>query len=842
MWVLNKNEALKNLNSSEEGLNEKEVESRLEKYGLNDLPGRRKRKSLDVLASQFKSPLVLILIAVCIIALFLRVIEDAFIIIGIVIINAILGFFQEFKSEKTLEKLTKYIRFTAKVIREGQIVEVDTRRLAIGDIVTFENGDIIPADLRLIDVDELSINESLITGESTPVEKAIKSIDKKDLMPHEMKNIAFMGTTVADGLGKGVVFSVGMNTYLGKTASYLKLEEPEGDFQVSMRNFGDSLIRIILIGTLIIFAINSFLGRSILDSFLFAMALAVGIVPESLPIIITMSLSRGAMRLAKKNVIVKKLVSIEDLGNLDVLCCDKTGSLTESRITLEGFVDVNNQTRKEILSYGLLCNSAIVQKNNIKGNPIDVSIWQYARRHNINIDSGFQKVDEMAFDYNTKKMGVVVKKKDKFTLIVKGAPESIVSSSSHILIGNKKYRINNHKKTIEKTFKKLRDAGYRVVAIALKNIPKKLDYKESDESNLTFLGFLTFIDPPKKSSKEALDTFRKLGVKLKILTGDEPVVTRRIAEDVGFTPNELQKIVLGSEVSKMNDDELRKVVEEITIFARITPEMKFRIIKALKENGHITGFLGDGVNDAPALRESDVGISVETGCDVAKDASDIILIHKSLKVIAEGIEEGRKTFSNVIKYVLNTISANIGNMTTLGIVSLFMNFLPLLPVQILLANFLSDAPLLTISTDNVDKEELTKPKRWNKKYIEKFALFFGGISSVFDFITITILVYILHSYPELFRTGWFLESVLSEIIITFAIRTRKRFYKSKPGKILFITSIITAILTIWIIFSPFGYLFGFVPLVDWLLIAIGFILIAYFVLVEVLKNYIMNKI
>jgi len=842
MWMLNKNEALKNLNSSEEGLNEKEAELRLKKYGLNDLPGRRKRKGLDVLASQFKSPLVLILIAVCIIALFLRVIEDAVVIIGIVIINAILGFFQEFKSEKTLEKLTKYIRFTAKVVREGQLVEVDTRKLAIGDIVTFENGDIIPADLRLIDVDELSINESLITGESIPVEKAIKSIDKKNLMPHEMKNIAFMGTTVADGLGKGVVFSVGMNTYLGKTASYLKLEEPEGDFQVSMRKFGDSLIRIILIGTLIIFAINSFLGRSILDSFLFAMALAVGIVPESLPIIITMSLSRGAMRLAKKNVIVKKLVSIEDLGNLDVLCCDKTGSLTESQITLEGFVDVNNQTRKEILSYGLLCNSAIAQKNNIKGNPIDASIWQYARRHNINIDSNFQKVDEMAFDYNTKKMGVVVKKKDKFILIVKGAPESIVSSSSYILIGNKKYRINSHKKTIEKTFKKLRDAGYRVVAIALKNVSKKSDYKESDESNLTFLGFLTFIDPPKKSSKEALDTFRKLGVKLKILTGDEPVVTRRIAEDVGFTPNELQKIVLGNEIGKMNDDELRKVVEEITIFARITPEMKFRIIKALKENGHITGFLGDGVNDAPALRESDVGISVETGCDVAKDASDIILIHKSLKVIAEGIEEGRKTFSNVIKYVLNTISANIGNMTTLGIVSLFMNFLPLLPVQILLANFLSDAPLLTISTDNVDKEELTKPKRWNKKYIEKFALFFGGISSVFDFITITILVYVLHSYPELFRTGWFLESVLSEIIITFAIRTRKRFYKSKPGKILFITSILTAILTIWIIFSPFGYLFGFVPLVDWLLIAIGFILIAYFVLVEVLKNYIMNKI
>jgi Mg2+-importing ATPase len=660
-------------------------------------------------------------------------------------------------------------------------------------------------------------------------------------MPHEMKNIAFMGTTVVNGSGKGIVYSVGMDTYLGKTASYLKVEEPEGDFQTNMRKFGDSLVRIILIGTLIIFAVNSFLGRNPFDSFLFAMALAVGIVPESLPIIITISLSRGAIRMARKGVIVKKLVSIEDLGNLDVLCCDKTGSITESQITLEGFVDVNNNINKKILIYGLLCNSAIIHDSIIKGDPIDSSIWHYARKRNIFPSPEYQKVREIPIDYEKRKMAVVIKKKDKCLLISKGAPESILASSSHVIVNHKKYKIENYKRKIQNTSKNLSNKGYRVIAVAAKFVPNKLDYKEFEESNLTFLGFLTFVDPPKKTAKEALNIFRKLGVKVKILTGDDPIITREIAKETGFKSDEYEKIVLGKDIENMSEEELRKVVNETTIFARVTPENKYRIIKALKENGHITGFLGDGVNDAPALRYADVGISVETGADIAKDAANIILTHKSLKVIADGIEEGRKTFSNAIKYILNTISANIGNMTTLGIISLRLDFLPLLPVQILLTNFLSDAPLLTISTDNVDKEELTKPKKWNIGHIEKFALTFGGISSIFDFMTIFILIYALSANATLFRTGWFLESVLSEIIVTFAIRTRKRFYKSKPGKVLLITSIITAIFTIWLIFSPIGYLFEFVPLANWLLIAIGFILIAYFVMVEILKSRLMDK-
>jgi len=842
IWMLNKDEVIKNLNSSDDGLTEEEVENRIKEYGLNDLPGRRKRKALEVLIYQFKSPLVLILIAASVVAFFLQEITDSFIIIGIVVFNSVLGFFQEFKSERALERLTKYIKFTAKVLRNGNIAEIDTKRLTIGDIVEFETGDIVPADLRLLEADELSINESIVTGESVPVEKTSKTINEKKLMPHEMKNIAFMGTTAVNGSGKGIVYSIGMNTYLGKTASYLKVEEPEGDFQVNMRKFGDSLIRIILIGTLLIFAINSILGRNVFESFLFSMALAVGIVPESLPVIITISLSRGAARMAKKGVIVKKLVSIEDLGNLDVLCCDKTGSLTESQITLEGFLDVNGHPNKKILTYGLLCNSAIVHNSIIRGDPTDASIWHYARKHNVIVDPAYQKVNEIPINYEKRKMAVVIRKKDRRLLVSKGAPEAILSSSSHVIIEHKKYKINEYKRKIQNTYKSLSSRGYRVIAVAAKFVPKKSDYDEVDETNLTFLGFLTFLDPPKKTAKEALNRFRKLGVKMKILTGDDPIITRMIAKETGFTQNEYEKIILGEDIEKISEEELRKIIEEVTIFARITPENKYRIIKALKENKHITGFLGDGVNDAPALRQADVGISVETGADVAKDAADIILTHKSLRVIADGIEEGRKTFSNIIKYILNTISANIGNMTTLGIISLFLNFLPLLPVQILLANFISDAPLLTISTDNVDKEEMSKPKRWNIRGIEKFALIFGSISSIFDFITIVVLIYALSAGPELFRTGWFLESVLSEIIITFAIRTRKRFYKSKPGKLLLITSVVTALLTVWLIFSSFGYLFEFVPLDNLTLVSIILLeLIAYFAIVEILKTRLMSK-
>jgi Mg2+-importing ATPase len=841
IWMLDKNEVLRYLGSSEEGLSERESEDRNTKYGLNDLPGRRKRKAIEVLVSQFKSPLVLILIAACIVALFLQEITDALIIIGIVIFNAILGFTQEFKSEKSLEKLTKYIKYLSKVLRSGQLIEIDTKKLTVGDIVEFETGDIIPADLRLLEVNELCINESLITGESLPTEKSFKVVSEEKLMPHEMKNTAFMGTTVVKGSGRGVVYSIGKDTYLGKTASYLKVEEPEGDFQTNMRKFGDSLIRIILIGTLIIFAINSILGRSVFDSFLFAMALAVGIVPESLPIIITISLSKGATRMAKKDVIVKKLVSIEDLGNLDVLCCDKTGSITENKITLEEFLDLDYHTNKKILIYGLLCNSAVIHNNVIRGDPIDSSIWYYARSHDISLDPHYQKILEIPMDYEKRKMATVIKKKNRYVLIVKGAPESVLSSSSHVIIGHKRYKIKEHKRKIQDSYKKLSSKGYRVIAVAEKFVPKKVNYKEIDESNLTFLGFLTFIDPPKKTAKESLNLFRKLGVKLKILTGDDPIITRRVAEEVGFNKDEYERIVLGEEIDKLSEEELRNVVENVTLFARITPENKYRIIKALKENGHITGFLGDGINDAPALRQADVGISVENGVDIAKDAADIILTHKSLRVIADGIEEGRKTFTNVTKYVLNTISANIGNMTTLGIVSLFLNFLPMLPIQILLANFISDAPLLTISTDNVDKEELSKPKRWNIKKMQRLTLAFGGVSSIFDFITIAFLVYVLSANAELFRTGWFLESVLSEILVTFSIRTRKSFYKSKPGKLLVATSAVTGLLTIFLVFSPLGYLFEFVHLAFWILAVIGMILISYFLIVEFLKKHLMKE-
>ncbi|MCW1310131.1 MAG: magnesium-translocating P-type ATPase, partial [Candidatus Nanoarchaeia archaeon] len=745
------------------------------------------------------------------------------------------------KSEKAIDKLLKYISYKAKVIRDGKVIEVDTRNLVIGDVVIISVGDIVPADLLLISADDLYVNESILTGESYPVRK-IGVSNKSNLASFNIKNIAFMGTNVTEGLGKGIVVATGKNTEFAKIATMLEVKVPESDFQKNIRKFGDFLLKIVLIGTFIIFLLNSLLGRDIFDSFLFALALAVGIVPESLPIIVTITLSNGALFLAKKKVVVKKLISIEDLGNMDVLCTDKTGTLTESRIKLQEFIDVDEQPNEDLVIYSLLCNSAILHKNKVTGNPIDVAIWEYAKiwKYPIKRIVSYEKIEEIPFDHKRKRMSTVVKQGGKYLLIAKGAPESVLEISKYALSKGKKQSINKCIEKIKRIYQDFSKRGYRVISVAIKEIEKKDDYSIKDEKDLIFLGFLVFIDPPKKTAREALFALHKLGVQVKILTGDSDLVAKEVASKVGLKVRD-EEIILGHEIEKMNKEELRKVVEEKFIFARVTPEQKYRIILALHDNGHVVGYLGDGVNDAPALRAADVGISVDTGVDVAKDAADIIILKKSLMVIADGIAEGRKIFGNIMKYILNTISANIGNMTTVGIASVILNFIPLLPSQILLTNFLSDMPLLSISTDNVDEEELMRPKRMSIKLISKFSIIFGGISVLFDILTLGLLKYVFLVKEAMLRTGWFIESCLSEILITFAIRTRKKFYESKPSKILLYVSVIIAVLTVCIVYSPLNILFEFLPLPIHFLITIFIILLSYFLMAEVVKLYVYKK-
>jgi len=827
-YALGKEELLRKLSCSEYGLSSQEAKKRLEEYGLNDISLKDKRSTIEIFLSQFKSPLILVLLGATVIAGVVGDQQDALIILGIVVINACLSFYQEFKSEKALAELRKYISFNAKALRDGKEVELDVKELVPGDLVFLEIGDIVPADLRVIESKDLTLNESVVTGESFPVHKIIESIALPDAQPSQQKNIAFMGTNVASGEGKGIVVATAEKTEFGRTATVLSAKEPPTDFQKSIKKFGNFLIKIIFALTIFVFVINSLLGRNLLESFLFALALAVGITPELLPLIITISLSAGAMHLAKKKMIVKRLVSIEDLGNIDVLCMDKTGTLTENQITLEDYFDADGIKSRELIELGLACNSAIIGKGKATGNIIDSAIWNYAQKQGIQIKK-FNKIEEIEFDYERRRMSTVIEEKGKRILICKGAPESILSVCNS----------TQKEKDLIKKFNELSNEGFRVVAIASKEIGKKKNYSIEDENGLNFKGLLAFLDPPKKTAIHSLKEFQKLNVELKVLTGDNELVTGEICREIGLKIK--GKIVLGSEIEKMNEIEFLKAIEENNVFARITPEQKFRIVEGLGKRGHIVGFLGDGVNDAPALKAADVGITVDSAVDIAKDSAEIILLQKSLMVVAEGIQHGRKTFGNIIKYIFNTMSANFGNMITLAVSSVFLPFIPLLPSQILLANLVSDVPLITVSTDNVDEDYLHKPKRWNIKTISNFMVYFGIISSVFDFITIGFLMLIVGADAAIFRTAWFLESVLSEIIVTFAIRTKRSFWKSHPSKVLIYSSIAAMILTIALIYSPIAFIFKFESLAIPVLISIGVIILAYFLLVEGAKKRFFQK-
>jgi len=837
-WAKTSEEAIREFSSSENGLDDREVDERLVKYGLNDIPVRKKKSAISLLISQMKDVLIIALIIASAISLFTGGENEAVAILVIVVINISLGFIQEYKSEKSLQTLIKYITYQAKVLRNGEEKEVDTRYIVPGDIVFLETGDRVPADLRLIETDELEIDESIVTGESYPAHKISSPIIAKDLPPQKMKNIAFMGTLVVNGKAKGIVVSTAMESTFGKVVGFLKTEEPETNYQKNIRKFGSFLIKGITIGIVFIFIVNALTGylsnsltaERILKSALFSLALAVGIIPESLPIIITIGLSRGARLMSKKGVIVKKLSSIEDLGNMDIFCSDKTGTLTENKITLIDHLDLDGNRNDDLLQLASSCTSVVQTARAMAGNPLDVAIMEYAEKKDLKNSVG-DRVELLPFDYSRRRMSVVVKRNDKHLLICKGAPENVIQASTKMKVNGKIVQLDPAKaeEQAETLFRK----GYRVISVATKDVEKKPDYSKDEENNLTLLGLLYFKDPLKTRAKESLNQFRKLGVEVKILTGDNPTVAKTIAEDVGL---EAREILLGENVDAMHDDQLEKAAEKANLFARLTPEHKARIVSLLSKHGHVTGFLGDGVNDAPALRYADIGISVDSGVDIAKEAADIILTQPSLDIISAGIIEGRTTFSNTTKYILNTVSANVGNMATLAIISVMLNFLPMLPIQVLLTNLISDGPLLSISTDKVDEGELTRPRNWDIKLIGRFARFFGGISSVFDFATISLTLILVGSNIALFRTCWFIESTLSEIIVTFAIRTRKRFYKSMPSKILLLSSVVFGLLTVLLPYSPLNTVFEFFPPTPFLLSLIFGILLLYFIVVEAVKH------
>lgn len=732
------------------------------------------------------------------------------VIIAIITLSVILGFYNEYKAERIIDDLRQSVSLKAVVFRDGKPTEVDSKLVVPGDLVSVYLGDIVPADMRVLDFKDLEVNEASLTGEPFPVEKTNVKLELQNPTPQDLTNYLFMGTVVVHGTGRGVVVQTGKRTEFGSISRSLARARPESEFQRGVRKYGSMLITLTLVLVVAIFSLNALVGHPLIDSLLFSLAVAVGLVPELMPAIVTISLSQAARRMAEKHVVVKRQVSIEDFGNMDVLCTDKTGTLTSGKIALKNYWELGTHNGGLLLEYSMLCNSAVVGAK-ITGNPMDVAIWEYAADHpNAEGVKSYTHVDEIPFDYQRRMMSTVVRKGTELTLITKGAPESVLPKCKQAKSDGETQPIDSVQKLIDAKLAEHSGAGYRTLAVACRTIEAKSSFSVDDESNLTFLGLLVFTDPPKTDARQAFDKLKEMGVDVKILTGDNELVAVKICEELHIP---VYRVIRGSELTQMSLAEIRSAVEEATIFARITPEQKLDIIKALKANKHVTGFLGDGVNDAPALFEADVGISVDSAVDVAKDAADIVLLDKDLLVLANGIGEGRKIFGNTTKYILMGTSSNFGNMFSAAGASIFLPFLPMLPMQILFMNLFYDVANMTLPTDNVDEEYTNMPRRWDIGFVRKFTLFFGPFSSLYDFLTFGIMLFIFQASPALFHSGWFVESFWTEVLVIFVIRTRRiPFTKSRPGKWLTVLTLTCVALGTILPFTILGDFLGFTPL------------------------------
>lgn len=841
-WRFSKLEVFDKLSTSESGLSDNEAKELLNKYGTNEtLINSAIPPFVKILASQFKSWLILILIIASAISFFLGEKLDSFVIMSYVLLSAFFGFVQEFKAENAVEKVKKYLSYKCKVLRSGKWINIENKFLVPGDVVEIRLGDKVPADIRLYKCDGLSIDESILTGESIPVEKTEEKLNKDSLIVSDRKNMAFMGTTAVSGIGIGVVVATGLNTYFGHSQKLFTQKSSESDFQIQIKSFSKFLFKVITVMTFGIFLINAIQAKDVVESFLFAVALAIGITPEMLPAIITVTLSQGAIKMAKKKVIVKRLASVEDFGNIDTLCMDKTGTLTLGKFSFVGAFSASGIEDESLIKKALICTSKFAEDSNeLKYDAHDEAIWESVYAHKYIKKLVHTKfVNENIFDYERRRMSVFYHEGENSFLVVKGSSESVISACNKVIKQTKLLCLTKSlRKTLSQKYCDFEDKGYRVLALAEKKLKSDITTK-TDEKDLTFIGFLLFKDPVKESAHGAIEKFEKLGINLKILSGDSLVVTVNIARETGvdFTDSE---VIEGSDLEKLSQEEFNQVCKTKKIFARITPELKYKIIRSLNYEGHIVGFLGDGINDAGALREADVGISVDTGADIAKDASDIILLKKDLTVLVEGIEAGRKTFGNIMKYILNTISANYGNMFTVAISSFFLKFIPLLPSQILLNNFISDIPLFAVATDNVDSDFLKKPKKWNIGFIQNFMIYYGFVSTFFDLLLILPMIFILKVDVEVFRTAWFVESSISEVLVTFAIRTKLPFYKSRPSVWLMGLSLVTILLVISMsVMQVKLFHFTHLPIFVWALIV--FDLVAYFVVTEIAKRSFFKK-
>jgi len=830
-WSIDTENLLNLLNTSRAGLTSDAAEQRLRTYGRNVLAPAKRATWPRILAAQYKSPIVLILIFAVAISLFLHDLTDALIILVIITASGLLSFWQELGATDVIRKLLAMVQIKSTVLRDGEEKQVNSSEVVPGDVIVLGAGAKVPADSIVLEVKNLYVDEAALTGETYPVEKTIfKQAVETDLA--QRKNSLFMGTNVASGIGKAIAVRTGKETEFGKISERLQIKAPETEFERGLRRFGYYLMEITMLLVVVIFAINTYLSRPVLEAFLFSLALAVGLIPQLLPAIVSVNLAQGAREMAKENVIVKHPASIENFGSMNVLCSDKTGTLTEGHVSLESFIDANKLKSDKVL----LCAYLNSSFESGFANPIDQAVRGY-RQLDI---SGYEKLDEVPYDFVRKRLSILVSRANEQIIVTKGAVQNVleVCSSAELYEGTK-VEISEIRRQAEKLLEEFGNKGLRVLGVAYRNFNGQKTITKDDESSMTFLGLLTFSDPVKENINQVVKDLANMGVSLKVITGDNRHVAAHVGKQIGIDTGVL---LTGAELRKMNEEALMNRVVKANIFAEVEPNQKERIILALRKTGNVVGFMGDGINDTPALHAADVGISVDQAVDVAKEAAEIVLLEKDLKVLLDGVRAGRKTFANTLKYVFMATSANFGNMFSMAGASLFLPFLPLLPKQILLTNLLTDLPEMAIATDSVDQEVVEKPHRWDIKVIRRFMLVFGLLSSVFDYLTFAFLLLVLHTTQEQFRTAWFVESIVSAILIVLVIRTRRPFTKSKPGGYLLLATLVIITVTVFIPFSPVGTILGFQPLSIQLLGVLAVIVAAYVVCAEVAKRVFYRKI
>lgn len=810
-----------------------EAEQRLIVHGPNVITKKKELPIILEYLSYFKSPLVIILLVASGISAGFGEMRNAVIIWIMVLMSVTLDFLEEHSAGNAAKKLQEQVTLTTTVIRNGKAVEIPTSHVVPGDILSLSAGNLIPADARVIQADDCFINQSALTGESLPVEKVAVASNAKQLSLSDMTTMLFLGTSIVTGTAKAVVVATGANTEFGKIASTLASKEGKSEFEIGVTSFGYFIMKAILFMVLAIFLLNTFINHNILESFMFAVAIAVGVTPELLPMIMSITMARGSIRMSKKGVIVKKLSAIPSFGSMNILCTDKTGTLTEDHIELISYTDALGAKSDQVLDYAYL-NSYF--QTGIK-NPLDDAVLFHGKRP---VDA-YKKTEEIPFDFQRKMLSIAVQNGDAHTLITKGAPEELWKHCVTLRSGDARMPFEgSHREVSIKHYEALSAEGYRVLAIAAKAITTvKEQYTTEDESALELVGYVAFLDPAKKGVGRVLKDLHDIGVEVKIITGDNELVTQHICQQIGLS---VKGVLLGHEITSLSDMALRIKAQDITIFARFSPDEKNRIITALRAAGNVVGYMGDGINDAPSLKAADVGISVNNAVDVARESADMVLTQKNLKILKDGILEGRKAFGNTMKYVLMGLSSNFGNMFSMLGAVFFLPFLPMLPIQIILNNLLYDASQVTLPGDNVDQDWLKRPRRWNFVYIKKFMLTLGPVSSFFDIATFLILFYGFHASQAVFQTAWFIESLATQTLVIHIIRTRKLpFIQSRPSRALVLSTCTVALIGWLIPFTPFGAYFGFTALPWHIMATMAGIVTLYLCCVEIVKRRFFRK-